>query len=229
LVALSDDLTLPLLQVRASLDLLKINNFNKASARLHAHETELNIDIGLQLAEAYRLLLNSDELNKLPMQPLAIGALLEEIAHNLTPYAKQYDTVVQVSVQHRLSPVLVHEPSLRSALEVLSSSLIRAQTAQGEQKTYNLLLGAHRNSDNSIATGVFSTVNGLSDKTLRAARSLVGKARQPLPTVPPGAAAGILIADLICASMWQPLRAAAHNNLTGLATSIPASRQLQFV
>jgi HPt (histidine-containing phosphotransfer) domain-containing protein len=183
LVALSDDLTLPLLQVRASLDLLKINNFNKASARLHAHETELNIDIGLQLAEAYRLLLNSDELNKL----------------------------------------------LRSALEVLSSSLIRAQTAQGEQKTYNLLLGAHRNSDNSIATGVFSTVNGLSDKTLRAARSLVGKARQPLPTVPPGAAAGILIADLICASMWQPLRAAAHNNLTGLATSIPASRQLQFV
>jgi hypothetical protein len=83
--------------------------------------------------------------------------------------------------------------------------------------------------DNSIATGVFSTVHGLSDKTLRAARSLVGKARQPLPALPPGAAAGVLVADMLCASMWQPLRSAAHNNLTGLATNIPASRQLNFV
>jgi hypothetical protein len=34
---------------------------------------------------------------------------------------------------------------------------------------------------------------------------------------------------MLCAAMWQPLRAAAHNNLAGLATSIPASKQLQFV
>jgi len=217
------------MQIRAASDLIIQSGYSKRASREFVESAGLSIDNGLQLAEAYRLLLNSDQLNKLPMQPLAIGALLEEIAHQLTPYAKQYSTGLEVSVQHRLAPVLVHEPSLRSALEVLSSSLIRAQAAQTEQGSYQLMLGAHRSADNSIATGVFSTVHGLSDKTLRAARSLVGKARQPLPAVPPGAAAGVLVADMLCTSMWQPLRAAAHNNLTGLATSIPASRQLQFV
>ncbi|MGH7156646.1 MAG: hypothetical protein ACREGG_00815, partial [Candidatus Saccharimonadales bacterium] len=76
---------------------------------------------------------------------------------------------------------------------------------------------------------VFSNVQGLSDRTLRAARSLIGKARQPLPAVPAGAAAGVLVADMLCSIMWQPLRAAAHNNLAGLATSIPVSKQLKFV
>ncbi|HSW79064.1 MAG TPA: hypothetical protein VLF88_03560 [Candidatus Babeliales bacterium] len=228
-MTLSDDLTLPLLQVKTSAELLQSQNFSKVAARQHVSETSLNIEVGLQLIEAYRILLSSSEVENLPVEPLAIGALLEDIAHKLTPYASEYKTKLQVSVQHRLTPVLVHEPTLHSAIEVLGSSLIRAQAAQSDEKSYKILLGAHRMADNSIATGVFSSVHGLSDKTLRAARNLIGKARQPLPAVPPGAAAGVLVADMLCASMWQPLRAAAHNNLAGLATNIPASKQLQFV
>ncbi len=229
LMTLSDDLALPLLQVKTSLELMESKDFSKAAARQHARDTALSIDTGLQQIEAYRLLLGSAELDKLPLEPLAIGALLDEIAHELTPYAKQYDTKIEVSVQHQLAPVLVHQPSLHSAMEVLSSSLIRAQAAQTDQKTYRILLGAHRSADSAIATGVFSGVQGLSDRTLRAARSLVGKARQPLPAVPTGAAAGVLVADMLCAAMWQPLRAAAHDNLAGLVTNIPVSRQLKFV
>ena len=229
LMTLSDDIALPLLQVKTSLELLESKGFAKAAVRQHALETNLSIDTGLQQIEAYRLLLGSAELDKLPLEPLAIGALLEEIAHKLTPYAKQYDTKIEVSVQHHLVPVLAHHLSLYSAMEVLSSSLIRAQVAQTDQKSYHILLGAHRSPDNAIAAGVFSGMQGLSDRTLRAARSLVGRARQPLPAVPAGAAAGVLIADMLCAAMWQPLRAAAHDNLTGLATSIPVSRQLKFV
>ncbi len=228
-MTLSDDLALPLLQVKSSIELLQAKDFAKQVARRHAQESALSIDSGLQQIEAYRLLLGSTELDKLPMEPLAISALLEEIAHKLTPYAKQYDTEIEVSTQHRLAPVLVHQPSLSSALEVLSSSLIRAQVAQTEAKSYQIVLGAHSSPGNAIAAGVFSNVQGLSDRTLRAARSLVGRARQPLPAVPAGAAAGVLVADMLCAALWQPLRAAAHNNLPGLATSIPSSKQLKFV
>lgn len=228
-MTLSEDLSLPLVQVRSSIELLASQNFAKASARRHAHESILNLDSGLQLIEAYRLLINSSRLDDLPMEPLAIGALLDDIAHQLSPYAKQYSTNLEVSVQRRLAPVVVHQPSLYSAIEVLGSSLIRAQAAQSDEKSFRLLLGAHRMADNAIAAGVFSSVHGLSDKTLRAARSLVGKARQPLPAVPAGSAAGVLVADMLCAAMWQPLRAAAHDNLAGLVTTIPASKQLQFV
>ena len=228
-MTLSDDLALPLLQVKTSLELLENNNFAKAATRRHTEESALNVDIGLQLVEAYHLLLGSSEIDKLPLEPLAIGALLDDIAHQLTPYAKQYSTQIEVSVQHRLAPVIVHQPSLHSALEVLSSSLIKAQAAQTDEKAYRILLGAHKTADNVIAAGVFSSVHGLSDKTLRAARSLVGRARQPLPALPAGAAAGVLVADMLCAALWQPLRAAAHDNLAGLVTSIPSSKQLQFV
>ena len=228
-MTLSEDIALPLIQVKASLELLGSQNYAKAAARQHAQGSALSIDTGLQLVEAYKLLLNAEHHAALPAEPLVIGSVLEEIAHKLSPYAKQYNTNIEVSVQHRLNPILAHQPSLSAALEVLGSSIIRAQSAQSEQKKYQLVLGAHRSPDNVIAVGVFSSVHGLSDRTLRAARSLVGKARQPLPAVPAGAAAGVLVADMLCAAMWQPLRAAAHHNLPGLVTMLPASKQLQFV
>jgi hypothetical protein len=228
-MTLSEDIALPLIQVKASLELLHSQNYVKAAARQHAQGSLLSIDTGLQLVEAYRLLLNAEHQSAQPAEPLAIGAVLEDIAHKLSPYAKQYNTSIEVSVQHKLNPILAHQPSLSAALEVLSSSIIRAQSAQSEQKHYQLVLGAHRSPDNVVAAGVFSSVHGLSDRTLRAARGLVGKARQPLPAVPAGAAAGVLVADMLCAAMWQPLRAAAHHNLPGLVTMLPASKQLQFV
>ncbi|HEX5448281.1 MAG TPA: hypothetical protein VFW90_03740, partial [Candidatus Saccharimonadales bacterium] len=85
------------------MELLESDNFSKPTSRRHVRESMLNIDTGLQQIEAYRLLLNSSELDRLPQQPLAIGALLDDIAHKLSPYAKQYDTKVEVSVQHRLA------------------------------------------------------------------------------------------------------------------------------
>lgn len=229
LLTLSEDLALPFLQIRSSIELLESQSFAKAAARQHALVSSLSADSGLQLVEAYRLLLSVEDNLKQPLEPLAIGAVLETIAHKLTPYARQYNTKLEVSVQPKLAPVLAHQPSLAAALEILGSSLIRAQSAQAEAKSYQLVLGAHRSPDKAIAAGAFSSVQGLSDRTLRAARSLVGKARQPLPAVPAGAAAGILIADMLCAAMWQPLRAAAHHNLPGLVTSLPASKQLQII
>lgn len=227
-MALSEDLALPLLQVKTSVEILESKKYGKAAARQHAQETILNLDTGLQLIEAYRLLLKGGDLYRLPRESLAIGSLLDDIAHKLTPFSKQYDTQIEVVVQHRLSPVLAHQPSLQAALEVLSSSLIRAQAAQSDKRSLRLVLGAHKTAG-AVTAGAFSDTHGLSDKTLRAARALVGKAHQPLPAVPAGAAAGVLVADMLCSVLWQPLRAAAHHNLAGLATTLPASSQLKFV
>lgn len=219
LATLSDDLALPLLQIKSALE-----------AKAPSDEISLSVDNGLQLLEAYKLTLRINHNSEsLMLEPVAIGAVLQDVAHQLTPYAKKYATDVEVDVSGRLTPVLTHQPSLHIAIQILSASLIRAQTAQVQQKRYKLLLGARRSSENVIATGVFSSIEGLSDKTLRSARSLTGQARQPLPSLPPGAASGVLIADMLCSSMWQPLRAAAHSGMHGLTTAIPVSKQLQFV
>jgi len=227
--ALSDDLSLPLLQIKSSVEVLEQVSFARAASRAQAERISLSADNGLQLIEAYRLVLKSSQITDMDYEPVAIGAVLEEVAHQLSPYAKKYDTELLVNVQHHLTPVLAHQPSLSAALQVLSASMIRAQAAQVRQKHYKLLLGAHRSPDSVISAGVFSNVQGLSDKTLRSARGLVGKARQPLPAIPAGAASGVLIADMLCTAMWQPLRAAAHGGMHGLATAVPISKQLVFV
>jgi signal transduction histidine kinase len=223
LIALSDDLALPLLQIKNSLDLLQKEDYKPKTLRRQSKIMAMSVETGLHLSEAYRLVLHTEELQELPLEPVAIGAVLEDIAHQLSPYAKEYSTELRVDVQGRLSPVLAHQPSLRAALECLSTSLIRAQAAQTQQANYQMLLGAHR------AASIFTNIQGLSDRTLRAARALAGHARQPLPALPSGAASGVLIADMLCSAMWQPLRAAAHKNMPGLAVGVPASKQLRFV
>lgn len=229
LAALSDDLVLPFLQIRSTLELLDVEKYAKKTAPERAQSMLLSVESGLQLLSAYRLALASGSSEAMPLEPVAVGAILQDVAHQLDPYAKQYSTELQIDVRGRLKPVLAHRPSLVAAIQVLSASLIRAQNAENQQKSYSILLAAHKNGDNGIAAGVFSDVAGLSDKTLRSARSLVGKARQPLPNLPSGAASGVLIADMLCAAMWAPLRASAHRGMNGLSTSVPSSKQLNFV
>jgi hypothetical protein len=225
LAALSDDLSLPLLQIKTTLEMMD----HEASDNAAAHSMRLSAEAGLQLIEAYRLALRAADHDIARMEPVAIGAILQDVADNLEPYAKQYATDLIVDVQGNLTPVLAHKPSLQAALQCLGASMIRAQAAAAHQKRYYLMLGAHRGANGVIAAGVFSEVTELSDKTLRTAHSLVGKAHQPLPDIPAGAASGVLIADMLCSSMWQPLRAAAHRRIGGLATHVPMSNQMQFI
>lgn len=229
LAALSDDLALPLLQIKTTLELLEHDEFPIEAVRDKATAMAMSADIGLQLVEAYRLALAADEDLEAYMEPVSIGAVLNDVAHELTPYARQYMTELSVDVLGKFTPVLAHRPSLMAALQCLGASLIRAQAAHTQMERYELVFGAHRGPGNVIATGAFSNIHLLSDRTLRAARSLAGHARQPLANMPAGAASGVLIADLLCTSMWQPLRPAAHRKWGGLATSIPVSKQLQFV
>lgn len=229
LSALSDDLALPLLQIKTTLELVDSSKLSAKNSLRHAKAMSVSADSGLQLIEAYRLALRIQDEATLQLEPVAVGSVLQEVAHLLTPYAQNYDTVVEVDVQGRLTPVLANRQSLSVALRCLGASFIRAQAAQSESKHHKLMLGARRVPDNAISAGVFSNAQGLSDRTLRTARSLAGRARQPLSGFPAGTASGILIADMLCGAMWQPLRAAAHRNMHGLAISVPISKQLQFV
>lgn len=227
--ALSNDLALPLLQIKSGLEIIDRPKLKSELLEASLEQMSLSTVSGLQLIEAYKLVLQAEENMDQPFEPVAIGAVLQDVAHQLNEYAKRYDTTLQVDVRGRMTPVLAHQPSLFAALEVLGYSLIRAQSAQAGRKKRLLVLGAHRDMDNYISTGVFGNVMGISDKALRSARELAGKAHQPMPNLPAGAASGVLVADMLCTMMWQPLRSAAHNGLHGLATIVPVSKQMQLI
>ncbi|MBI4034445.1 hypothetical protein HY380_00940, partial [Candidatus Saccharibacteria bacterium] len=226
---LSDDLSLPLLQIKTTLEVLGARGLSPEKVRLQSVSLKSNAENGLQLIEAYRMALHTDETSMLDLESVAMAAVLNEAAHQLEPYAKNYATKMEVDIIGRFAPVLAHKASLVAALQCLGASLVRAQAAQRKRKNYRVILGAHRSTDGLITTGVFSNARGLSDQTLRAARGLVGRARQPFPALPAGSASGVLIADMLCSAMWQPLRQAAHRQMSGLATAVPLSKQLQFM
>lgn len=229
LAALSDDLALPLMQIKTSLELAGKADLKAAKHQALRESMLLSVDAGLQLIEAYKLALKVHDDATLPMEPVSVGAVLTDVAQQLSDYGRQYDTVIEVNVQGRLTPVLANRQTLVAAMQTLGASLIRAQAAAHRKKQHRLMLGAHRTEQNVITAGVFGSVQGISDLALRNARALAGRARQPLTALPPGAASGVLIADVLCAAMWQPLRAAAHSNLHGLATTVPVSKQLHLI
>lgn len=229
LAGLSGDLSLPLLQIKTTLEIVEGQATGGQISKTQVQSMALSADAGLMLVEAYRLALGASGGQQMDMEPVAVGAVLQDVAQQLGPYAKQYATDLVVDVQGKLTPVLAHKSSLEAALQCLGASMIRAQAATANQKRYFITLGAHRSKDGVIAAGVFSNVSGLSDKALRSAHSLAGQAHQPLPSIPSGAASGVLIADVLCTQMWQPLRAAAHRKMSGLATAVPMSNQLQFI
>lgn len=225
LSSLSDDLALPFVQIKTSLEASALGPLTPE----YIEKIRLSVEGGLQLIEAYRLVLKVGENLPQEFEPVAIGAVLQDVAHMLHTYAKKYNADLRVDVHGSLTPVLAHQPSLFAAMQVLGSSMIQAQAAQEAKDSQIVVLGAHRGINNLVATGVFGNIHGVSDKALRTARNLMGKARQPLPALPLGTASGVLIADMLCSSMWQPLRAAAHGGMHGLATFVPASKQLQLI
>ena len=228
LSTLSDDLALPLIQIKTSLELFDSARLPKSQKDL-VDSLGLSAESGLQLLEAYRLAMSLADTSELPLEPVAIGTILSDVAHQLGPLAKRYQVEIWVDTQSQLKPALAHSPSLVTALNCLGVSLIRAVSSDKPRKKASLLLGAHRAPDGQIITGVFSTAKAISDQALRSARGLQGKARQPISGMPAGSSSGVLVADMLCARMWSPLRAASYQNLNGLATLVPISKQLNLV
>lgn len=227
LSTLSDDLTLPLVQIKTTLELLELDRLNARQSDL-VRSLGLSAEAGLQLVEAYRLAMSLADTAELPLEPVSIGLVLNSSAHQLESIAKQYNTELWVDSQTHMPPVLAHQASLVTAFSCLGASLIRAQSATSSDKG-RVLFGAHRHPNGQIVAGVYSSANGVSKRALQAARSLQGRARRPLIGMPAGTASGVLVADMLCARIWRPLSTSRYHNLDGLTTLVPISNQLNLV
>lgn len=219
--ALAHDLRLPLLQVKTKLEVLEQGSRPVATEDL-AH-LQASATAGLHQIEAYIFsLLPSDD--QLQLAPLSLGALLDDVAHQIEPYATHYQTTLEVH-QKYTKPVLAHTATVKLAFTCLAESLIRTQAAQAAQSDYRLTLGAHRVAG-QIAAGVYGGLDGLSGRFLDSARKLAGRAAQPTSVAPPGSSAGILIADRLFAHFGLRLRPSHHEKQPGLAVNFQLSNQL---
>ncbi len=224
LLSVVEQLSRPLLQLH---HLAELAELQPKTAAEQWQLVRLLSGTSLQLAESYALSLRLEgKLTSVQLEPLAISSLLYEAAEALEPYAKQSGVTLELDTGPRAVPVLGDRMVLQAALVSLGQVFIDGGSQQDDMAT--IRLSAHRSRYGMVA-GLYSDMSGLGAESLRQARQLHGRARQPLQRLVSGPAAGVFVADSLLRSLASRLHVARYHKLTGLAATLVPSAQLQLV
>ncbi len=224
LLSVVEQFARPLLQLNY---LAELAEANPEAAREQWETVRLLSGSSLQLAESYALSLRlNGKLTTLELEPLAVSSLLYDTAHVLEPYAKQLGVTLELDTGPRAVPVMADRAVLRAALTSLGQVFIDGGSQQ--EKTAIVRLAAHRSRYGMVA-GLYTDMTSLGAESLRQARQLQGKARQPLQRLVSGPAAGVFVADALLHNLASRLHVARYHKLTGLAATLAPSAQLQLI
>lgn len=219
--AMAEELKLPLLQIARQAEFAQDTPDKEVLSGI-----ELSANQALWFVDSYLLSQQLLSQTSLELEPVAVSAVLNDVAHLLAGIAKQYNCELELQLSGRYGPVMAHVQGLKTALVGLGNTLITAgEQLEGGQR---LILAAHK-SRNGIVAGVFSDTEGLSQAVYSRGKALYGRARQPLNDFSTQGGSGVFVADSLFASMETQLRVAHHHKLTGLAATLQPSRQLTLV
>ena len=217
--ALAEQLKLPLLHIARTAELNQ-----DGSAVLDS--IQYTADMAIRLVDGYLLSTQQYSQSSLQLEPVSISSVLQDIAHRLSPLAREYDQDLEVKLSGRYAPVMAHRQSLEAAYTLLGYAMVEAG-GETERRT-TTVLGAHRSAQGIVA-GIFSDHEGLTADMFRRAKAIYGRSRQAMPSVSPTSGAGIFLADSLLSTMSAPLKVAQHNKMSGLAATLLPSQQLQLV
>lgn len=214
--ALAEQLKIPLMQIarsaegRTSIDVLT--------------GVQTTAELTLRLIDSYLL---SSEIGQLSLhlQPVSVPLVLQEAAHQLTPHAKRYGCELVVEFGSKNELVMSNKDYLQSAFLALGFAFIESNI---QTKKSQIIMGTH-NSLKGVVAGVFGDNKDLDSTAYKKAGELYGSARQPLSNVLSGSGASIFIADTILQSIARPLQVARHHKMSGLATTLLPSQQLELI
>jgi hypothetical protein len=192
-------------------------------------EVEIASSAALRLIDAYLMTqaINQDQ-TALELQPTSLSAVMNDIAHILSPIAKQQRCSVELSLAGRYEPVMAHRQALEHALASMGYMMIESLGSPAHAKPVVLRLGLHR-SRSGLVTGIFGDIDSLRPAAYRRARQLFGRARQPLASLAAGSGAGLFIADQLMTAQQAPLKVVRHRRQIGFGATFSPSQQLAFI
>lgn len=212
--AMAEELKLPLVQLASSSE-----QQGNASDNLTAR-------MALKLIDGYLLGLPTEDQVELQLESLTLSSVMAEVAHELTPVAKQYNHSIQLDVAGRFGPVMANRLVLQSALVIAGNELLCSPREEGGQSTLTL---ATYKSRGGVRIGLFSDNVIIKTDTLRRAKALMGSARQSLPTGLHTSGAGLFVADQLLKTVDSSLCASHRRNTSGLSAQFLFSQQLQLL
>ncbi len=223
LSALAAGLRNPFTQIARKAELARIDVASPEALT----DIETIADNAQDLIDGYLLCLQMKE--SFPLEPVAIGAVLNDAAHLLSPLGRQYNCDIELHVRGRTEPVLIHRRSLQAALLSLGNVFIEAQATESGKRRPSVKLGSHRSRGGTVAGLFTATETPLAMQMLQRGKALLGNVRRPLPQYSASSGAAVYLADALLAHMSGGLRVAQHQKLTGLAATFAPARQLSLV
>jgi len=224
-LSLAEQLTRPLLQIAQLAELGAANDLE--TTRVHWTMAQLISRSSLQLVENYALSLRlQGKVMPLSLEPISLSSLLYDTAEVLQPLAQQYNVSLELDPGSRMQPVLADRTVLQAAMTSLGQVFILGQAEYDEPSVVRLC--AHR-SRYGVVAGLYGTALQLGRDDLRRAQGFRGRTREPLQRFVSGPAAGVFVADSLLSTLATRLHVARYHSLTGLATTLQPSRQLQLV
>lgn len=219
--ALAEQLKSPLMQIARSAELGRMVNPQDALPNI-----EYTADMALRLIDSYLLSVELKALPSLELEPVSVGAVLQDTIMRLQTLASHYDCNLDVRLSGKYAPVMAHRKSLEAAYMSLGYAFIEA--APQADRHHQVIFAAHRSAQ-GLVVGVFGDQPNLSSDMFRRAKALYGTARQSFPALSGTNGAGVFVADALLGTMSSPLRTARHQKLNGLAATFLPSRQTQLV
>lgn len=181
----------------------------------------------LGLVESYALSLRlQGKLTPLELEPITVSSLLYDAAHELEPYAQQYHVELELDAGPKQLPIIGDRTVLKSALTSLGYVFVEASAQLDGWAAVRL--SAHR-SRYGVVAGLYTGLEDFGADSLRRARAMQGRARQPLGRLSSSPAAGVFVADTLLQTLSSKLHVARYHKLTGLAATLSPSQQLQLV
>ncbi|CAN5615681.1 hypothetical protein BH23PAT2_BH23PAT2_01860 [soil metagenome] len=220
-----DALSLRSLAYQLRQPLIQISQYAQAGQGSEA-EIEAIAITATRLIDYYILGSQPPEQLQLTLEPISLGAILQESAHELTPIAKQYECAIEVRSSGPSQTVMADARLAKAALVSLGYSFIEG-AASADDEHARVVFASRRRNDERFA-GVFSSSSIVRSASLKQIRQLAGKAAQQC-TALSGSSSGILVADALCRHMETSLFTTCFQKNPGLAMLFSPSHQLQFV
>jgi hypothetical protein len=159
----------------------------------------------------------------LALEPVSVASLLNETAHELHGFAKQYSVDIDLQIAGKYGPVMAHPAALKSALVSVGYSLLENAPMHGSRLTL-----AARRTPHGIIAGMYGDFTELTTQRWQKALQLHGRAPQPLRSFGSNGA-GLFVAEAILQAMETRLRVGTYLRQQGFATTLQSSQQLSLV
>lgn len=182
----------------------------------------------LRLIDSYLLSAQHEYGQKqLPLQAVGTGAVLYDVAHELSLNAKQWNYVIEVDNRYA-KPIMTDASVLKTSLACLGMLLMSGNIAR-ESKVHHLRLAAYKHGAGQCVIGALDADTTLVKRDLEQARKLQGGSHMALAKLGSGSGIQFALADSLANALNTELCLLRRRKLTGFGLVVSKSDQLQLV